>query len=29
MKNKSEDFKIEKVKLSELKFDLTNLRGHG
>lgn len=29
MKNKSEDFKIEKVKLSELKLDLTNLRGHG
>lgn len=29
MKNKLEDLKIEKVKLSELKLDLNNLRGHG
>jgi hypothetical protein len=29
MKNKLEDLKIKKVKLSELKLDLNNLRGHG
>ena len=29
MKNKLENLNIEKVKLSELKLDLNNLRGHG
>lgn len=29
MKNKVQDLKIQKVKLSDLKLDLNNLRGHG